>query len=529
MERLIGKDGKWNIGIDKASFDNSKPWRFISRFGIYITAAVLVLLNFVRIFDRVAWGDEAFAINAARLDMKGLFQVMYYGENHPPLYYLILKLCFAIFGDSIPVAHFSELLSYLVCTVIILTFVRKHLGKCASYFCLLIMSLGMDALTYNVEIRMYSVAFLCIFGCSICAYKVIKGEQKAWIPMTLWAIGASYSHYFALALCGLMLVVTALFGAMRSGRKTFVNGIIAVLAMMAGFIPWYRYLFYQMKYVNGHFWIEEASSIKDIVKMLLGGERIWKLILVFFLIGAFLIKLIRFGFVRVFRGNDGTEDIRISARGEHVRISAVLKSRLSDKEMTAFVLFVSLLLCVAFGYGYSLIIRPIFIARYAYPMSAAVIFAASLLISDIKDMADASGLKAFNVKLIWGAVCAAMLICIAVMGFKNYKDAKVEFDLQKSMTEDVLTTIGTPDEDTIMAALNVPHMAWSVLECYYPDNEIESGWYFEHDWEKYWYFIDESIGSDGIAQMESRGYEVRDCGYKMIAKYPCYLYYFEKK
>lgn len=70
----------------------------------------------------------------------------------------------------------------------------------------MISGLGQACLEYNLEVRMYALAFLCVMGCFYCSYRVIAdGTRKTWTGMVLWALGAAYSHYYALVAVGIMM------------------------------------------------------------------------------------------------------------------------------------------------------------------------------------------------------------------------------------------------------------------------------------------------------------------------------------
>lgn len=73
--------------------------------------------------------------------------------------------------------------------VLALTVVRKHFGMLAATFFVMISGLGQACLEYNLEVRMYALAFLCVMGCFYCSYRVIAdGSRKTWAGMVLVAL-----------------------------------------------------------------------------------------------------------------------------------------------------------------------------------------------------------------------------------------------------------------------------------------------------------------------------------------------------
>src|SRR5688572_5071928 len=51
--------------------------------------------------DYGLWMDEVFSVRIARLDWSSLLQQVINDAVHPPLFYLILKLCIMIGGESL--------------------------------------------------------------------------------------------------------------------------------------------------------------------------------------------------------------------------------------------------------------------------------------------------------------------------------------------------------------------------------------------------------------------------------------------
>ena len=86
---------KYVIKVDWDGFASWKPLVFCRKYICpalpYLLALLVVCLNVSLIFDNVVWGDEAFSVNTAEKSMYGIMQVMYYLDNHPPLYYYWLK------------------------------------------------------------------------------------------------------------------------------------------------------------------------------------------------------------------------------------------------------------------------------------------------------------------------------------------------------------------------------------------------------------------------------------------------------
>ena len=225
-EAKAGKHEKIRSVLSKIT--DSKAWsvfhKYIGPVAVLALTVLVVCLNFSMMSDRVLWGDEAFSANTAHKDVDGILQVLYYWDNHPPLYYYWLKLFGTLFGYKVPVFHLASLVPFVIGIVLALTVVRKHFGMLAATFFVMISGLGQACLEYNLEVRMYALAFLCVMGCFYCSYRVIAdGSRKTWAGMVLWALAAAYSHYYALVAVGIMMFFTGVAVWIKYRGKTWIN------------------------------------------------------------------------------------------------------------------------------------------------------------------------------------------------------------------------------------------------------------------------------------------------------------------
>ena len=239
-EAKAGKHEKIRSVLSKIT--DSKAWsvfrKYIGPVAVLALTVLVVCLNFSMMSDRVLWGDEAFSANTAHKDVDGILQVLYYWDNHPPLYYYWLKLFGTLFGYKVPVFHLASLVPFVIGIVLALTVVRKHFGLLPATFFVMISGLGQACLEYNLEVRMYALAFLCVMGCFYCSYRVIAdGSRKTWAGMVLWALAAAYSHYYALVAVGIMMFFTGVAVWIKYRWKTWIKGVLAIVAFFIGYAP----------------------------------------------------------------------------------------------------------------------------------------------------------------------------------------------------------------------------------------------------------------------------------------------------
>ena len=73
----------------------------ILKFIIFIIS--LIFITFITYnlgINTPFWNDELLAIDLSRKELFKEFLISIYSDAHPPLYHLILKLSFSIFGES---------------------------------------------------------------------------------------------------------------------------------------------------------------------------------------------------------------------------------------------------------------------------------------------------------------------------------------------------------------------------------------------------------------------------------------------
>lgn len=471
---------------------------------IYLSAIALVLLNMRLMFDGVLWGDEAFSVNTAEKPVRDILQVMKFWDCHPPLYYFWLRLFIQVFGNVGVVYHLASIVPYTVGIVFAITIFRKRFGNIPAMLWVIITSLASSCLLYNQEVRMYALAFICVAFCYYAGYRILCGSKWAWAWMVIWALFGAYSHYYALVTVGITMFITYVAAQIKYGGKTWVKGLVSLLAFGAGYAPWLPYLFGSTQTVAGNWWQTEILSLKEILPMAMGGEEFYPVILIA-LIAVTVLLLILFRF-------------RIKTWSDEMYASMVG------------VLVVGATICAA--YTLCLIIGPILAKRYLYPLSAVSFMALAMgvgaLVKRLKGIAKEKNAKWATVFV--KSVFALVLAVLIVIGFNNYRVFEAECHTEKTKTEATLALIGEPKEGTMMVSHGVKHLSWTVLYHYYPGYEIIEGAY---DSDKvtsdaFWYFNPTAISDDEMKFVNSLGLTATCYGEQQISKYPFVLYYFER-
>ncbi len=222
-------------------------------------AFVMTLHHFIRIFDNAAWYDEATAILYARSDtLWGVLRLVM-KVGHVPFHYVFIWLCCKLFGESGLVYHLSGFIPYVITVIIMVTVVRKWFGNKATIILITFSTLLGCAVTYNLEIRMYTWCQLFTFLTYLMAYGIYKtGKNKYYILMTLFSVGAIYSHYYALSSTGLIYAVMFIY-FLFINRKQAIKVFLSGISVFVLFSPWPIYSLIKKGKVVGNWNIQGYS------------------------------------------------------------------------------------------------------------------------------------------------------------------------------------------------------------------------------------------------------------------------------
>ncbi|MBQ3890847.1 MAG: glycosyltransferase family 39 protein [Lachnospiraceae bacterium] len=491
---------------------------FLLKYGVYIAALAVVLLNVSLIFDNVLWGDEAFSGNVIRgTDYKGLYERVYYLENHPILYYAYLKIFYEIFGQVSWIYHLASVIPFIVGIILCVTVIKKHLGSIPSYFFIFITGLSATCVEYNLEIRMYALCFAFILIATLFSIKIFEKEKKSyWVWLVIFSVLSAYTHYYGLVTSGILVFSVSLVYFLKNRGKTYLYGIISIASYIVLYLPWLPIFFIQTGRVKNNWWADKPEKLSNVIRFLLGGGRTSKILTIVAII-AVLFYLNKIFNVLVFKKID-KRSVNVS-----LNISLTKKENLDYLDYSLFSFALTSVLVISFAYLVCLIINPILEIRYMHPLMPVVLVGLVILIKKfVKDE------KKVTTRLFIIGVLLILLFGAGLLDFKHFRSVtKVE----EANTEEILNIVGTPSEDAVFTSAGVKHLAWTVLKYYYPDNEVfdEKPYNLEGDFREIWAYLDPVLYDDELALMKEKGYEVTEYLDKWMGKYHCHLYHFEKR
>lgn len=311
----------------------------------WLLIAAAAILYGVLTLDKSVWSDEAYTFALISHNVKELWQITA-ADVHPPLYYLLLKLCIFPFGYSM----FAAKVFSAVCYLLILIFGGKLLrelfgGKTAILF-MGIFLMYPYSMGYVVEVRMYSLAALFLFLNAVYGYRCWKWNRAGdWAIFALAGTAAALTHYFALVSAAVvygLLLLTILCGK----RELWKHWLLASAATILLYLPWLGSFVAQLAFkVSNDYWIEPIT-LRTVISYVLDvfGTRSFATYPLF-LGGAFFAAL----------------------------LALLQRKKKADILLELAVLAIPLGTLVI-GLAASILVRPVFIIRYLLPCMPLIAF-----------------------------------------------------------------------------------------------------------------------------------------------------------
>lgn len=295
-------------------------------------------------FSRDIWGDESFSLMLVRHGYLEMIELTA-ADVHPPLYYIILKICIDgahLLSSSIETVYLAKLVSVIPFLLILLFCVTKIHKRWGNYVAgiSMICLVGMpNLIAYGVKIRMYSWGLFFVTGAFVCFTDILlekDNDIKAWIGLVLYSLSAAYTHYFACVSVALLYLILFL-RVLVVQKGNMKRWLIAFGATIVLYMPWLFILFKQLQKVSESYWIAQIdmNSFKSYVYYIWGNK--WLLA-----VCAICVLLL-------------------------VKNLFDKSEKIDENIVAAFTAFLIPIWTIAVGVFASVAIRPVFVTRYMIP------------------------------------------------------------------------------------------------------------------------------------------------------------------
>jgi len=230
---------------------------------IAITLAGL-LLRVYGLTSISLWHDEAFSALLIRYSWREMFTRIAL-DVHPPLYYILLRFWYYLFGDSL----FSLRGFSVACGVgaIILGYylVQKYFAsRTAAILSALFLATNFFLIQgVGSEARMYTLGVLLALaaaGSLMEALRSPENSKKTWawyIAFGVFSAAMVYTHYY-LAFTVIALGIYALVYELKNNGlqwRRYLPFLSSIILAGVLFLPWLKTFLFQLRQVQGGYWI----------------------------------------------------------------------------------------------------------------------------------------------------------------------------------------------------------------------------------------------------------------------------------
>ena len=448
----------------------------------YGIIAVTMLLNIIRIFDITFWGDECFSILLAQTSMKEIIQVTAQ-DVHPPLYYMILRIFYLLFGDERFIYHLVSVLPILLMIVFGMTKIKREFGRHVSIIFILLSTFLECTFKYNVEVRMYTWAAFFVLLCYWYAYELIrKSGIQHWGMFIISGLSAAYTHYYALIAVALIYLGVFIYLIMKD-KKYIKHIAICSGITIIGYLPWFGVLLKSFQRSKESWWSAEIPNLKAVIEFLVGKGIVARVFI------GFCIIIIIWSVYQYVVKKNGDINWYWTAIGLLVFIGLTL-----------------------IGLGVSYLLRPLFIERYLFVGVGCLNLSFSILVCEF--------LK--NTK---GILCFIILILLIGVP-KWYKIYQEDSYMNEGTVETLNYEKENFSKDDVLVSSNWLY-TWRVFAYYFPEyeyyNMMETNWQSLSN-KEIWIFYQKELDKEIIDTFHSWGRTVEFCKKGILGEQVYYLY-----
>ena len=237
-----------------------RPWMVLA--GLVGLAAVIRAIG---LGDRPLWLDEAFSVLYARLDPSTLFEFRRQGTN-PPLYHLLLSHWVELFGSSEAGLRSLSAMAGTVAVGLLYLLGRSIGGTAVGLFSAGLLTFSSIAVGYSQEARYYALVEMLAVAASLLLRSAVTsgrgGRMVCYAAVMAVFVWTHTFAWFVLAAHAAAVVwaVSASPASSVDRRRLAMSFGLAVLAVVASFLPWLGILVSQVRTVLDGYWVPRPNA-----------------------------------------------------------------------------------------------------------------------------------------------------------------------------------------------------------------------------------------------------------------------------
>lgn len=253
--------------------------------GVLLLAVAGVLLRAYGIAARSFWFDEAFSWRIITLPWPEMIEGVA-RDNHPPLYFILLKAWAVGFGTSEVALRFLSALfgggTVIAAAATAREIVRarggalerSHAAQAAGLIAASLVAVSVVQIRWAWEVRMYSLGTALAAATSWAMLRALRTQTAgAWVGYGVLALLFAYTHYYALfsLLAQAIYVAGSIFLAARwrPGRavasRAFWHALLAAAIVAVGWLPWLPVFIAQRRQVKANYWTTPVR-VEDVTR-----------------------------------------------------------------------------------------------------------------------------------------------------------------------------------------------------------------------------------------------------------------------
>lgn len=232
----------------------------------WVIILILIVSFILRLWNltyQSLWLDELHNMNEADPDITWgkMFYYLNCCDQHPPLYFIVERLSFTIFGHTEFVARIISAIAGTLSIWAVWLLGREILNRSLGIIAAILTCVNYYNLFYSQEARGYIFAFLFATLSFVYFIKLIKfPDRKNALLYSIFSLGLLYSHYYSLFVIVAQGILALLFLFMENGpdrKRLFKNFLLGFIIIAIGYIPWLPFLS-SMSQIES-FWIDAIS------------------------------------------------------------------------------------------------------------------------------------------------------------------------------------------------------------------------------------------------------------------------------
>jgi hypothetical protein len=249
-----------------------------------------------RINFQSLWLDELHTMNESdpTLTWDKFVPTLVKYDQHPPLYFVIMRLIFSVFGHTEFVARFPSALIGTLAVWLMFLLGKEIRDRELGLLAALATAVNYGCLYYSQEARNYALAFALSALSYLFFIKLIKNPSlRPAIGYSLSTLGLVYTHYFGLfVFCSQLVLMAAIIVITKKDRIRSLGYYVSSCVFIGlAYWPWWPFL--NAVTQKKQFWIQSLSHtfVADYFLEYFGKsfliQPLLVAVLIFFLINAF--------------------------------------------------------------------------------------------------------------------------------------------------------------------------------------------------------------------------------------------------